>query len=48
MSHAALKSDANRELILSALAHINHVLPAHTILSSFPQKEVCGEEYITA
>jgi hypothetical protein len=24
----------------------NHVLPAHTILSSSPQKEVCGEEYI--
>ncbi len=25
----------------------NHVLPAHTIFSSFPQKEACGEEYIT-
>ncbi len=25
----------------------NHVLPAHDILSSFPQKEVCREEFIT-
>ncbi len=25
----------------------NHVLPEYTIFSSFPQKEVCDEEYIT-
>ena len=25
----------------------NHVLPAHNTLSSFPQEEDCGEEFIT-
>jgi uncharacterized protein len=35
MQHAALKSDASRELILSALAHINHVLPAQAPIQDF-------------
>ncbi|MFI3190006.1 hypothetical protein BCS42_07275 [Crenothrix sp. D3] len=35
MQHATLKSDDNRELILAALAHISHVVPAQAPLQDF-------------
>jgi hypothetical protein len=35
MQHAALISDDNRAVILSALAHLNHVLPAQAPLQDF-------------